>query len=218
MPVLLIILSVFLLLFLLTLFNIYICASFTDELALTIKIGFVKLRILPQRGAKKKKAVKKKKKSDKSKKKATEKESKNQTSPLDYFKQKGLSGIINIIKLIAEFAADSLRDLFRRITVTDFYLDIKVAGDNAADSAVKYGCCCAALFPALRVIFGAVRCRQYSVNVNPDFSDAPKTEIKARLTAKIRILSVISFALTKAFKALGIYLKAKPKTKKENNL
>ncbi len=213
MLVQLIIFSVLILLFLATLFNVYIYAEFVEELSLTVKIAFLKFRILPQT-EKKKRSKKKKKKTEKDNKKKSEKKPEKKSSPFEYFKEKGLSGIINIIKSVAKFATGVLKDLFKKITVTHFSLDFKIAGDDAADSAIKYGYCCSAIFPALRAILGVVKCNKYDVNINPDFSDTPKTTINVKVVAKIRICSVISFVLSKAFSALRIYLKAKPKSKK----
>lgn len=213
MLVLLIIFSVLFLLFLATLFNVYIYGEFVEELSLSVKVAFLKFRILPKT-KKKKKPKKKKKKQGKDNKKKKENKPEKNVSSFEYLKEKGLSGIINIIKGVAKFAVDAFKDLFKKITVTHFSLDFKIAGDDAADSAIKYGYCCSAVFPALRAIFGVVKCEEYDVNINPDFSDTPKTTVNVKVIAKIRICSIISFALTKAFKAIRLYLKAKPKSKK----
>ena len=92
-------------------------------------------------------------------------------------------------------------------------IDIKVAGDDAGDSAVKYGRVCAVLFPALKLITDVVRVDRYEVNVNPDFSDEPENLAKAKVTAKIRIISILKIVFSKAFTALKLYLKARPKKK-----
>ena len=218
MLVLLIIFSVLFLLFLVTLFNVYIYAEFVEELSLVIKVAFLEFKILPQTKTKKPKKSKKKKKKSGKDNKEPEKKPEKKVSPFDYFKQKGLSGIINIIKTVAKFAVDSFKDLFRKITVTYLSLDFKIAGDDAADSAITYGRYCSAVFPALRVILGVVKCEDYDININPDFSDEPKTTVYVKTIAKIRICSIITFVLSKAFSALRIYLKAKPKSKKENKL
>ena len=207
-----IITGVLLLLFLLTLFNIYIYADYNNELFLSLKVAFIKIKLLPQKP--KKKVQPKKKTKPKTKKKKPEKKEKQKSFDLKkYVKQKGISGILNIVKSISKLVSGTLKDLFSKITVTELMIDIKVAGDDAGDSAVKYGRVCAVLFPALKLITDVVRVVRYEVNVNPDFSDEPENLAKAKVTAKIRIISILKIVFSKAFTALKLYLKARPKKK-----
>lgn len=207
-----IITGVLLLLFLLTLFNIYIYADYNNELFLSLKVAFIKIKLLPQKP--KKKVQPKKKTKPKTKKKKPEKKEKQKSFDLKkYVKQKGISGILNIVKSISKLVSGTLKDLFSKITVTELMIDIKVAGDDAGDSAVKYGRVCAVLFPALKLITDVVRVVRYEVNVNPDFSDEPENLAKAKVTAKIRIISILKIVFSKAFTALKLYLKARPKNK-----
>ena len=207
-----IITGVLLLLFLLTLFNIYIYADYNNELFLSLKVAFIKIKLLPQKPEKK--VQPKKKTKPKTKKKKPEKKEKQKSFDLKkYVKQKGVSGILNIVKSISKLVSGTLKDLFSKITVTELMIDIKVAGDDAGDSAVKYGRVCAVLFPALKLITDVVRVDRYEVNVNPDFSDEPENLAKAKVTAKIRIISILKIVFSKAFTALKLYLKARPKKK-----
>ena len=202
-----IITGVLLLLFLLMLFNIYIYADYNNELFLSLKVAFIKIKLLPQK-------PEKKKTKPKTKKEKPEKKEKQKSFDLKkYVKQKGVSGILNIVKSISKLVSGTLKDLFSKITVTELMIDIKVAGDDAGDSAVKYGRVCAVLFPALKLITDVVRVDRYEVNVNPDFSDEPENLAKAKVTAKIRIISILKIVFSKAFTALKLYLKARPKKK-----
>ena len=105
-----IILGILLLLFLLTLFNVWVLASYNEELKLFIKVAFVKIQLVPP----KPKKEKKKKKPKKPKKKGTpdkkKPEKEKSFSIKDYVKQKGVSGILNIIKRISDFAVGTLND------------------------------------------------------------------------------------------------------------
>lgn len=208
MIVLYILLALIFALFLASFFNVYIDVRYKYELAMWIRVAFLKFQILPQQP---KKTKKKNKKPKKQTKKPENSEEKRKNSAFDYAKQKGLRGIINIIKQVTSLAADVFKDLFRRITFTEFSFNLRIAGENAADSAIKHGQICAIIFPALKAFFSVVSCENYDINVNPDFSDTPKTEIDLKATAKIRIYSLLAFAVTKAFKAIKLYLKAKPK-------
>ncbi len=207
-----IILGILLFLFLLTLFNIYVYVIYDNELFLSVKVAFIKIKILPPE-EKKKKAEKKPKKGKKKKKKKSDKkpEKKKPNKLTAYFKQKGVSGIVNIVKRISKLAVGVLKDLFKKITVEKLKIEIKIAGETAEDTAVRYGEVCSVFFPALRLITQIVKVKVYDVNVNPDFSDGAKSDAKADVVAKIRILSLLKIAFSRAFEVLRLYLKARPK-------
>lgn len=205
MLVLYIILSILLCLFLLTLFNVYIYAEYNDELSVWIKIAFFKLPLIPQKPKKKKKKPKKKKVQEK-------KEPEKQENVLkNFIKEKGLSGIINILKQIATLATETLKDLFKRVTIVSIKLNLQIAGEDAADTAIKYGYCCSVIFPAVSAILSVVKYKERNIQVVPDFSDDPETKIDGRLVARIRICSLIWFALTKIGKILKFLVNYKIK-------
>jgi hypothetical protein len=208
-----IILGILLFLFLLTLFNVYIFAVYDNELFLDIKIAFVKIKILPPKPEKKKpekKPKKKKKPEEEPKKKKAKKENK----AFSYVKQKGVSGILNIVKRISKLATGVLKDLFKRITVDKLNVRISVAGETAEDTAVKYGRLCSVFFPALRLITEIVTVKDYNVNVNPDFSQDGETSAQGEVEARIRILSLLTIVFKRGFEALRLFIKAKPQKRK----
>ena len=193
MIVLYVILGILLFLFLLTLLNIHITAIYHNELRLWVRIAFVKL-------------------------KKPEEEPKKKSFDFKAFvKEKGVSGIINIVKEIAKLAGGTVSDVLFAFTVTRLKLDIKVAGSDAADSAIKYGRVCAALFPSLQLIMTVVKVKKYDVNVNPDFSDEPKNSADAEVFAKIRIISILRIGIKRGLQALKLFIKAKPKKDTKEN-
>lgn len=206
-----IILGILLLLFLITLLNVWVFASYNEELRLFIKIAFIKLQLVPPKPEKKKKKHKKKQNKKEPNKEKPEKE--KSFSIKDYVKEKGISGILNIVKRVADLAVGALKDLLSKATVTKLSLRIRVAGENAADSAIKYGGVCAALYPALKVIAEVVTIEDYNIDVEPDFSDKPKNSAKGEVVAKIRIISILKVVFKRGLQALRLLLKAKPKHK-----
>lgn len=209
-----IILGILLLLFLVTLLNVRIHAIYNEKLTLYVRVAFVKLRLIPPKPKKEKKKPKKPKK-EKEKKPEKEKPKKEKSfNIMDYVKQKGVSGILNIFRRIANLAVGTLKDLFSRITVTMLALELRIAGSDAADSAVKYGQVCSILYPALKIIGEIVTINDYDIDVEPDFSDEPKSSAKGELKAKIRVLSILIVVFKRGFQALRLILKAKPKHKK----
>ena len=215
MTALYIILGILLLLFLLTLLNVWAFISYNEELRVVVKIAFIKLQLVPPKQKKEKKKPKKPKK--KQEKKPLKKKSQKEKafSIKDYVKEKGVSGILNIVKNIAVLAAEVLKDLFSRITVTKFTLKIRIAGSDAADSAVKYGKVCSVLYPALKLIAEVVTIEDYDIDVEPDFSDEPKNSAQAEIKARIRVISIIAVVFIRGIQALRLILKAKPKHKRK---
>ncbi len=212
-----IIIGILLLLFAVSLLNIRIHFAYNETPFLIIRVAFLKFRILPPKPEKPQK--KKPKKAQKPKKNAKKPEKKNKEKSFDfkaYVKQKGISGLLNIVKRVAKLAVGTLRDVFGATTVSKLMLDIKIAGNDAGDSAIKYGKVCTVLFPALKVITDIVTVEDYDVNVNPDFSDEPKNTAKALVDARIRIISIIRIAFKRAFEVLMLYIKAKPRKNKKS--
>lgn len=212
-----IILGVLLLLFLLTLFNVWVLANYDNELKLSVRIAFVEFQLVPPKPKKKKKKKKKPKDSTKKKKKKKPEEKPKKEKSfniMDYVKEKGVSGILNIVKRVSKLAAGALKDLFSKITVKKLSLFIRIAGEDAADSAVKYGQLCSVLYPSLKVIAEVVTVEDYDIDVEPDFSDEPKTVAKGEVVARIRIISILIVVFKRGFEALRLILKAKPKHNK----
>lgn len=216
MPALYIILGILLFLFLLTLFNIYVYFVYDNELFLSVKVAFIKIKIMPpdekKKKSEKKPEKKKKKKKKKKKEKPDKKSKKEKPDKLSaYFKQKGVSGIVNIVKRISKLAVGVLKDFFKKITIERLKIEITIAGETAEDTAVRYGEVCSVFFPALRLITEIVTVKSYDVKVNPGFNNNAKSDAKADVVAKIRILSLLKIAFSRAFEILRLYLKARPK-------
>ncbi|MCR5653162.1 MAG: DUF2953 domain-containing protein [Ruminococcus sp.] len=213
-----IILGILLLLFLITLLNVWALISYNEELKLFVKIAFVKLQLVPPKPKKeKKKPEKKPKKKKKTENKEPEKQKRKSFDFKDYVKEKGVSGILNIIRRVADLAVGAMKDLFSKITVTKLSLRLRIAGSDAADTAVKYGRVCSVLYPALKIIAEIVTVKDYNIDVEPDFSDEPKNSAQAEVIARIRIISILSVVFKRGFQALRLILKAKPKHRRIKN-
>ena len=155
-------------------------ASYKEEFWCAVYIGFVKLQLVP---AKPKKEKKKKKA-----KKATEKKP-------SLIKKYGIEWLLNLIKKVAELAVSALQDFFSHILVKKLSLSISVAGDDAADTAIKYGKYCAVVYPAVGTIVRVVKCKGYGVDINPNFSEKAETEINFDFAARIFAFRLIGLAV-----------------------
>lgn len=120
------------------------------------------------------------------------------------FKEKGLDGLIDLLKKIAELAGDFLKPIFTHITIKDLDMNITVAFEDAADTAIRYGYACAGIYPSLAALLNIFKYKKYNVNIAPDF-DKKKPEID--LTVKITL--VPWFVLFGAVHAFVDYQKLK---------
>lgn len=125
-----------------------------------------------------------------------------------FFKKlKDEKGFVGTVKETAKYIRDLLRvfgNNSKHITVKNFLLNITVAGDSAAKTAIEYGAVCTAVYPALSLINSLLNVKMKQVNINSDFNGG-KPKFNVACTVKIRII----FAL-KVFKtALAEYNKFK---------
>lgn len=179
-------------------------ASYKEEFWCAVYIGFVKLQLVPAKPKKEKKKKKAKKQTQKTEqpKKATEKKP-------SLIKKYGIEWLLNLIKKIAELAVSALQDFFSHILVKKLSLSISVAGDDAADTAIKYGKYCAVVYPAVGTIVRAVKCKGYGVDINPNFSEKAETEINFDFAARIFAFRLIGLAVKHGIKGIKLLAEVK---------
>lgn len=78
-------------------------------------------------------------------------------------------GIIEILNYIASKTKGLFAKILKKIVIKELAVDLTVAGDDAADTAISYGETCAAVFPALGIICTNMKVREYDVEIEPDF-------------------------------------------------
>lgn len=190
-----ILLGILLVIFLLLLMPVKLKASYNEDFRCSLKIGFVKIQLYPQKPKKKKKKKKQKK---------ADEEQKGEKKKENLIKEKGISWLFDLIKKIADLAVGALKDFFRHIIVKKLMLSINIAGKDAADTAVKYGYCCSAVYPAFGIIVGAVKCKSYGVDISPNFEEKAKSAVNMELEAKIKILWLLALVLKHGYKGLKL--------------
>ena len=103
----------------------------------------------------------------------------------------------------------ALQDFFSHILVKKFSLSISVAGDDAADTAIKYGKYCAVVYPAVGTIVRVVKCKGYGVDINPNFSEKAETEINFDFAARIFAFRLIGLAVKHGIKGIKLLAEVK---------
>lgn len=178
-------------------------ASYKEKFWCAVYIGFVKLQLVPAKPKKeKKKKVKKQTPKTEQPKKATEKKP-------SLIKKYGIEWLLNLIKRVAELAVSALQDFFSHILIKKFSLSISVAGDDAADTAIKYGKYCAVVYPAVGTIVRIVKCKGYGIDINPNFSEKAETEINFDFVARVFVFRLVALAVKHGIKGLKLLAEVK---------
>lgn len=179
-------------------------ASYKEEFWCAVYIGFVKLQLVPAKPKKEKKKKKAKKQTQKTEqpKKATEKKP-------SLIKKYGIEWLFNLIKKVAELAVSALQDFFSHILVKKLSLSISVAGDDAADTAIKYGKYCAVVYPAVGTIVRVVKCKGYGVDINPNFRKKQKQKLTLTLPQEFSHSDLSVLPLSMELRGLNFLQKLK---------
>ena len=187
----------YLFLFLLALLLIYpvtVNICYLDELSLSVRWLFIKMKILP---AKEKSDNKEKKTKDESKGgKETSKKAKKEKNKEE--KKRSISETINI-------AADILRGLrtpfgkfFKHIKIRNLELEISAAADDSAKTAFNYTLIAAAVSMLESQISKIFSLKTKSINVYPNFTKET-TQIYLKTDIKMSIAAFLSFCLSVLF-------------------
>lgn len=183
-------------------------ATYSSSLTLTLKVLFLKFTLVPKKKSKGKK--KKEKPVKQSTKKTTEDGKKKEKKP-SYLKKlynkKGLSGIVSMVVDLAKLATTTLKGIFTHIVIEKFDINISVVGDDAADTALKYGKLCGVFYPAVTIICETAQCKDYSLNVKPDFDNDATMKVSGDFEFYIRVFYVLRYALSALIKLIVIRYK-----------
>ncbi len=85
------------------------------------------------------------------------------------FSRDGVQATLDYLGKLAAIVGKAVGRLLRAVTVDKLQLEICVATGEPADTAVRYGQVCFALYPALTAISGAVRIHHRQLRVEPNF-------------------------------------------------
>lgn len=195
------ILSGILLLILLLLFcPLVVKVVYDGQISLKVGLLFPVIRVLPAKPKKPK--PEKKKKTKKQKKKPEQDQGKKKNRLFEKVKSKGLSGIIELLKELVDILKKMLKKITDHLVIATMDLEIALATEDAAQTALSFGNTCAAVFPLIALIEQSVKKCNHRENIYPVFTD---TETKVYFVLKARILPF--FLLSAAMGALFRMLK-----------
>ena len=206
-----ILLGIILLIVLLLLVPIGFQAGFQGELRAVLKIGFVPIQLYPPKPKKEKKKKPKDEKPQEEKKEEKPKEKKP-----SLLQEKGLQWLIDTIGQAAQLALGALKSFFKHLVVKRLNISISYHGEDADDTAVKYGYFCLAVYPAVSILVKASKCRRYGVDIAPDFNEGSQSRYAADIYAYIRVVWIVALVFRYGFRVIKLLLSLRrAKTKEE---
>lgn len=131
-------------------------------------------------------------------KKAEEKKTKKSAKKEGYFKKlyteegivEGTVKLLSTIKLIVS----KILELITECKVDNLILNIKVASDDPANTAICYGGVCAVAYPALGILNGMVDIKKQNVSITADYN-LKKIEAKFIIFIKLRVFKATKVAI-----------------------
>ena len=147
---------------------------YQDEVKLKVGYIFPIFKVLPQKPKPEKPNEKKQEK---------EKKPKKKNPVLEFTKKQGLDGILELLKEITGIIL-KLVDIIRRHIVMKTRLDLLVVGSDAADTAMKFGYACSAIYPLLSLIDRHTKLKKHEEYIDAGF-EAEKTQVRFILKAHI---------------------------------
>ncbi len=199
-----ILLGVFLVLGLLCLLKLEFVAQYTDSLTLKLEVLFLTFTLVPTKN----KPKKQKKKIPKKKKEPSKKTDKKEKKP-SYLKKlsgkKGLSGLLSMLTETVKLIGSTAKGIYSNIVIEKLDLNITIVGDDAADTALKYGKLCGVFYSGISVVCDNVKkVDDYNIDIKPDFDDEAKGKVFADTKFYIRVFYVLKYALKALFRMLVI--------------
>lgn len=197
--------GLFFFLFVLLIIPVSADIGYRDKLAVAVKYGGIK--VFDSAKPKKDKPATAKKQPEKPAK--AEKKPKKDNFITKIFKEKGkIEGVKFCFSLI-KLALSRIIWVIKKIKFRKLFLDISVASDDAANTAISYGTLCAAVYPLVNFIDQNTGFDVKKVNIYTDF-DKLSPEIEISVSAKTRFI----YAVVAAVSMLFAYLRLKKESDK----
>ena len=113
-----------------------------------------------------------------------------------------LSDIFELVKLVWDSLSIPLKRLLKSTRISGFRLSVTVGGEDAAQTAIKYGAVSAAAGSALAFLEGCFTLKKPDMNIACDFL-SEETATECEFTARLTLMAALAFA----FWLLGRFVK-----------
>ncbi len=159
------------------------------------------------------KRVKRKRKTKKAKKETSSASQKTEKERFfkKIYKEKGFAGSVKYFAEVLGLLLKKLWWVVKRFKFRRFKMDLIIATDDAANTAIEYGGICCAVYPVISLLESMADFKSKELNISADF-DKTKPEFCASISVTTRLI----FWLIAAVSALIEYYKIQHK-ESENN-
>lgn len=218
MKALLIILAIFAAIVFILYIKVGISAEFDKKLRFVVHYMGFKIPLYPREPKKDKKAKPEKKTEEAAPAEEAKKEkpAKTKQNPIKTFiDNQGFYGVIDLLSDSARILGGFFGSLFKHMIIDDLFLKMYVAGSDAADTAIKYGKVCSAVFPSLGKICSSCHVKRYNAEINPDFlAETDEAEFYVRISMRplLLIWAVLVLAVKILFKVVIKLFCSKPQS------
>ena len=200
-----------------------ITIAYRDEVALSVRVLFIKIPILPAKekkpgphsmSAKKAQKIKqalrkKQQKKAEAKQKKAEKKAAKKEQPKEEKPKKSLSDILDILSLVRKLLVKVVKTFFGHLRIDIARLKIRVATGDAATTAIAYGAITQAvnlLFPILESVKNFSLPRTRDIDIVADFT-GEGIEADIEVSFKLRVWHLFHVAFGALFEAIGHFVK-----------
>lgn len=116
------------------------------------------------------------------------------------YKTKGLKYTVDLVGDAVKTVFSKLSWLLQRLKIRNFKLSLSVVGGDAADTAIKYGAVCAAVYPILSFIDAKLDFKPKSIDVYADFEGKDiKFSIFTDIKAEVFVLVALAINCLKEY-------------------
>lgn len=175
---------------------LFVYIKYEDELLIDVRVLFIRFRVHPKQESDGKDSFVQKlwnKLTGKTKETETEEktESAEKSKFRELFSDRGASGAIEFLWEILKLVCGRFAKVMRGAVVSKFNLDLEIVGEDAADTALRYGKLCGVIYPALSLIFQNVRKYRHEINMRPNFNNEHEYD-QVRIDAVLRFYPILA--------------------------
>lgn len=184
--------------------KVAVTVHYEDDVAVSIKWLFLKFNILPK--SEEKKPKKEKKKKEEKPKEESEvipepKKKKQDNMFVRFYRNRGVEGVVQLLKDAVKALGGMFKRIGRAFLFEELFISLTVGTGDSAETAIKYGKTCSAVFPAMGFIVNNMRIEKYSIDVIPDFINGSNVA-KLHTRISVRPIKLINAVIIVAFELL----------------
>lgn len=194
-----------------------ITVHYEDDITVSLGWLFLKFNLLPMKEKEKKpKKEKKEKKPEENSEVIPEPKEKKDNMFVRFYRNRGVSGVVQLLKDAAKALGGGFKRMGRAFLFEELFVSMTVGAGDSAQTAIKYGKVCSALYPSLGFICSNMKVKDYKVNVLADYCGEKTTVEFVTKTAFIP-RALINAGIALVFSLLKQLLKVVISNNKSSN-